>query len=107
MQTYGQRKCKTDFEKFVIVSNFDRRQWLKVKLPAGEAFVGTRPAQPAQLLLNTQGDDDDWDFYWASVTTVKQIFSPENTVRLEPHQVINHFPNHYELTRKVRSNTGI
>jgi hypothetical protein len=22
-------------------------------------------------------------------------------VRLEPHQIINHFPNHYELTRKV------
>lgn len=22
-------------------------------------------------------------------------------MRLEPHQIINHFPNHYELTRKV------
>ena len=60
----------------------------------------------AELRLDIQGDDNDWDFYWASVTTVKQIFSLENTVRLEPHQVINHFPNHYELTRKVSSNTG-
>ena len=106
MQTTGQRKYATDFDKFVIVSNFDRRQWLKVKLPAGKAFAKTRPAQPARLLLEIQGDDDDWDIYWASVTTVKQIFSLENTVRLEPHQIINHFPNHYELTRKVRSNTG-
>ncbi|KAL3133905.1 hypothetical protein ABBQ32_008360 [Trebouxia sp. C0010 RCD-2024] len=75
MQTVGQKRCRTDFDKFVIVSNFERRQWLK-------------------------GDDDDWDFYWASVTTIKRMFSPENTVRLEPHQIINHFPNHYELTRK-------
>lgn len=48
-----------------------------------------------------QEDDESWDFYWASVTTIKQIFAPENTVRLEPHQIVNHFPNHYELTRKV------
>jgi hypothetical protein len=32
---------------------------------------------------------------------VKQIFLPENGIRLEPWQLINHFPNHYELTRKV------
>ncbi len=48
-----------------------------------------------------QADEDGWDIYWASVITIKQIFSPENSVRLEPHQIINHFPNHYELTRKV------
>lgn len=48
-----------------------------------------------------QADEDGWDIYWASVITIKQIFSPENSVRLEPHQIVNHFPNHYELTRKV------
>ena len=104
MQTVGQRNCKTDFDKFVIVSNFERRQWLQVKLYATHEFARVH-APSAQRLLDThdQGDDDDWDFYWASVTTVKQIFSPENAVRLEPHQIINHFPNHYELTRKVSS----
>ena len=49
----------------------------------------------------SQADEDGWDIYWANVTTVKQIFSVENAVRLEPYQIINHFPNHYELTRKV------
>ncbi len=36
------------------------------------------------------------------IEQVKQIFLPENGIRLEPWQIINHFPNHYELTRKVR-----
>ncbi|KAL0039776.1 hypothetical protein WJX77_007669 [Trebouxia sp. C0004] len=71
-------RWKTDFDKFVIISNFERRHWSK----------------------HSQADEDGWDIYWASVITIKQIFSPENTVRLEPHQIINHFPNHYELTRK-------
>lgn len=70
-------RYKTDFEKFVVVSNCERRSW-------------TRAFQ-----------DDDWDFYWANVNTVKQIFLPESGYRLDPHQIINHFPNHYELTRKV------
>jgi tubulin polyglutamylase TTLL1 len=30
----------------------------------------------------------------------RQIFNPENGIRLGDHQVVNHFPNHYELTRK-------
>ncbi|EFC44955.1 tubulin tyrosine ligase, partial [Naegleria gruberi] len=42
----------------------------------------------------------DWHIFWASVQTVKQIFNPENGMRLGEHQIINHFPNHYELTRK-------
>ena len=29
-----------------------------------------------------------------------QIFNPDNGIRLGEHQIINHFPNHYELTRK-------
>ena len=32
--------------------------------------------------------------------TVKMIFNPENNIRLHDQQLINHFPNHYELTRK-------
>lgn len=42
------------------------------------------------------------DIYWASVQTAKSIFGPECGTRLQPGQRINHFPNHYELTRKVR-----
>jgi tubulin polyglutamylase TTLL1 len=31
---------------------------------------------------------------------VHRVYQPENAIRLEPHQIINHFPNHQELTRK-------
>lgn len=32
--------------------------------------------------------------------TVRQLFNPETGQRLREDQVLNHFPNHYELTRK-------
>ena len=44
--------------------------------------------------------DDDWNFYWASVGTIRNIFSLDNNFRLQDDQIVNHFPNHYELTRK-------
>eukprot|EP00968_Pinguiococcus_pyrenoidosus_P019719 scaffold2177_cov272-Pinguiococcus_pyrenoidosus.AAC.12 len=68
-------KWKADVEKSVLTVNFDRRGW-----------------QP--------GTEDDWNFYWATVQNVKWIFNPENGVRLNDHQLICHYPNHYELTRK-------
>jgi tubulin polyglutamylase TTLL1 len=43
---------------------------------------------------------DDWNIYWANPWTVKQIFNPETGHRLGESQLLNHFPNHYELTRK-------
>ena len=70
-------KWKTDLEKGVVTVNFDRRGWQKVA-----------------------DGENDWNFYWASVTTVKQIFNPDSGWRLNDMQVINHFPNHFELTRK-------
>ena len=47
-----------------------------------------------------QSDQDDWNIYWASVYSTKQVFSSDSHVRLGDHQLINHFPNHYEITRK-------
>jgi len=69
---------KTDFDKQVILRSFERRGWQRVR----------------------SEDDEDWDLYWASVHTVRSIFNPENGRRLLEHQIINHYPNHYELTRK-------
>lgn len=69
-------KWKSDFDKYVVLTNFEKRQWQKCTT------------------------DDDWNFYWASVWTVKQIFNPETGQRLGELQLLNHFPNHYELTRK-------
>ena len=68
-------KWKTDSEVQVITQNFNRR-------------CGTR----------TEGED--WNIYWANAATVKGIFHPESGQRLGDAQLINHYPNHYELTRK-------
>lgn len=69
-------KWATEFEKHCIISNFERRGWTRV------------------------ASDDDWNFFWASVGTVHRMFNAENGFRLNDHQVVNHFPNHYELTKK-------
>jgi len=68
----------TDFDKHVLLSNFERRSWQRA----------------------STDEDEDWNFYWASVHSVRQIFNPDSGRRLGEHQLINHFPNHYELTRK-------
>lgn len=76
----AQSRCSvrylTDFDKSVIVNNFDKRGWIS--------------SEP----------EDDWNFYWASVHTVRGIFNVETGFRLNDDQIVNHFPNHYELTRK-------
>ncbi|XP_064602248.1 polyglutamylase complex subunit TTLL1-like isoform X2 [Liolophura sinensis] len=66
----------TDQDKSVLLNNFEARGWIQVN------------------------SDDDWNFYWANVQNVKTVFSVESGYRLGDDQVINHFPNHVELTRK-------
>ncbi|XP_041978176.1 probable tubulin polyglutamylase TTLL1 [Aricia agestis] len=66
----------TDLEKSVIISNFERRGWLQV------------------------GPEDEWNIYWSFTQNCRNIFSIENGYRLADNQMINHFPNHYELSRK-------
>lgn len=44
--------------------------------------------------------DDDWNFYWAGTQTCRNIFSVDSGYRMHDNQIINHFPNHYELSRK-------
>lgn len=68
-------RWRCDAEKSVLTVNFCRRGWQR-------------------------GSDEDWNVYWATVQTVKVLFSPESGVRLSDHQMVSHFPNHYELTRK-------
>jgi tubulin polyglutamylase TTLL1 len=69
-------RVRTEFEKSALLSNFQQRKWVRVY------------------------DTRDWNFYWASVGSVRQIFNPDSGFRLADDQIINHFPNHYELTRK-------
>ncbi|XP_046997906.1 polyglutamylase complex subunit TTLL1-like [Schistocerca americana] len=65
-----------DLEKLVLDVNFQKRGW--------------RAVEP----------EDDWNFYWASTQTCRSIFGVESGMRLNDWQMINHFPNHPELTRK-------
>eukprot|EP01012_Entosiphon_sulcatum_P023367 TRINITY_DN28368_c0_g1_i1.p1 TRINITY_DN28368_c0_g1~~TRINITY_DN28368_c0_g1_i1.p1 ORF type:complete len:384 (+),score=63.10 TRINITY_DN28368_c0_g1_i1:946-2097(+) len=74
MSSGGQIRVRTDLEKQVLLTNFDKRLWVR--------------------------SDDDWNFYWASVYTIRQLFHPDSGQRLTDSQIVNHFPNHYELTRK-------
>ncbi|KAL0229043.1 hypothetical protein GEMRC1_013663 [Eukaryota sp. GEM-RC1] len=69
-------KWKVDSERSVTVSSFEKKGWSRAS------------------------SDDDWNVYWASVHTIKYLFNPETRYRLGDDQLLNHFPNHYELTRK-------
>ncbi|KAM9468376.1 polyglutamylase complex subunit TTLL1 isoform 1-T1 [Clarias gariepinus] len=72
----GKVKWVTDIEKSVLVNNFEKRGWIQVT------------------------DTDDWNFYWMSIQTIRNVFSVDTGYRLSDEQMVNHFPNHYELTRK-------
>ncbi|VDN12029.1 unnamed protein product [Dibothriocephalus latus] len=76
----------SDWDSSVIVNNCQARKWVEVD------------------------SDDHWNIFWASVTSARAIFNSESGVRLLDDQVrlmsstyfqiINHFPNQFELTRK-------
>ncbi|XP_030882946.1 probable tubulin polyglutamylase TTLL1 [Leptonychotes weddellii] len=72
----GKVKWVTDIEKSVLINNFEKRGWIQVT------------------------ENEDWNFYWMSVQTIRNVFSVETGYRLSDDQIVNHFPNHYELTRK-------
>ncbi|KAI5617836.1 putative tubulin polyglutamylase TTLL1 [Silurus asotus] len=73
----GKVKWVTDIEKSVLVNNFEKRGWTQVT------------------------DTEDWNFYWQmSIQTIRNVFSVDTGYRLSDDQMVNHFPNHYELTRK-------
>ena len=90
-----------DMDKSVIIGNMEKRGWVPV------------------------GPDDDWQVYWASTQTcrsarhiiyspggkicdkyflkllsLRNLFSVDSGYRMNDFQIINHFSNHYELTRK-------
>lgn len=52
----------TDMDKSVLISNFEKRNWEPVS------------------------SESDWNFYWASTTTCRNIFSVENGYRLQDCQ---------------------
>ncbi|GAB1608445.1 polyglutamylase complex subunit TTLL1 isoform X2 [Argonauta hians] len=65
-----------DQDKSVLIHNFEARGWIAVN------------------------PDENWNFYWASVQNIRHVFCVDNGYRLGDDQIINHFPNHVEITRK-------
>ena len=59
-------KWKTDIEKSVVTQNFERRGWQRIN--EGDSIGG------------------DWNIYWASVGTVRAIFSADSGIRLNDMQ---------------------
>lgn len=76
------------------------------RMHAGGQLSGPPPPRaPHRAMAHTHTqvesvNDDDWDIYWANISTIKIVFGSGG--RLNEGQLINHFPNHFELTRKVR-----
>ncbi|KAL1495715.1 hypothetical protein AB1Y20_016578 [Prymnesium parvum] len=68
-------RFRTDQEKYVLLSNFHKRGWLR-----------------------SPDESSEWNVFFASPHSVKLLFSAET--RLTDAQLVSHFPNHYELTRK-------
>lgn len=56
-------KYATDVEKSVITSNFEARGWTVVH------------------------SDEDWNIFWASVQSIRMLFSNEASYRLSDNQV--------------------
>ncbi|CAG4982999.1 unnamed protein product [Colias eurytheme] len=72
----NQLRFCTDFDKSIVINSFQRRGWKEVN------------------------PEDDWNIYWSNTINCRNIFNLENGYRLHDNQLINHFPNHYELVRK-------
>lgn len=69
-------KWKTDLNKSVILENLHERGWVETD------------------------SEEDWNFYWASINNIRNIYNAKTFYKLSNGQILNHFPNFYELTRK-------
>ncbi|KAJ3213584.1 putative tubulin polyglutamylase ttll1, partial [Clydaea vesicula] len=72
MEKKKEVKWMTDIDKSCLKANFEKRGWV-------------------------EGTVDDWNFYWAGVGNYRTLMESQ---RLNENQIVNHFPNHSELTRK-------
>lgn len=52
----------TDLDKSVLVNNFEKRNWTQVS------------------------PEDEWNFFWAGMSTCRSIFSVENGYRMNDNQ---------------------
>jgi len=99
-------KWKVDFEKTCLLGCFHRRGWERCfdreETADGRVAQQESKRNPDDLAspVVTTVYNHDWHVYWANVANAKQLFSPDFPFRLRDDQLVNHFPNYYELTRK-------
>ena len=94
-------KFCTDLEKLVLLDNFDKRGWTR----GSHSWTATRAGRLAAVATDSSDDSDEasstgWNFYWCGIHTIHTMFSAETGFRLREDQLVNHYPNHQELTRK-------
>jgi hypothetical protein len=65
--------CRLDLEKEVLFQNCEKRRW------------------------SYTTDSEDWNFFWASVQSIRQIFNPESGFRLNDNQVFLSCQEHFTL----------
>ncbi|CCW64978.1 unnamed protein product [Phytomonas sp. EM1] len=95
-------RYRTDLDKAVIHFMFERLNQAveQIIVPSTWNDATNPDATPGEEENEyTQTGLGDWHFYWMAVGRVRAIFATVE-FRLQENQIINHFPNHYELTRK-------
>jgi len=76
------RYWRSELNKVVLTTNFERRGWH----------------------ASTDGAIEQADLLWCAPGgggALEAVFGAEGLVKLRPGQLINHYPNHQELTNKV------
>ncbi|XP_059537413.1 polyglutamylase complex subunit TTLL1 isoform X3 [Myotis daubentonii] len=112
----GKVKWVTDIEKSVLINNFEKRGWVQVTESEDWNFYWSAPALSGDSSCSGQPPSGGvtlsrpWPLSSTlcrpgsrapmSVQTIRNVFSVETGYRLSDDQIVNHFPNHYELTRK-------
>ena len=74
-------KWKSDFDKGVLIQNFEKRGWQKAT-GEGKLLIWQTLTHIFFILTLFRCKVDDWNIYWANPWTVKQIFNPETGHRL-------------------------
>lgn len=69
-------KWRCDLDRSIIIENMNDRKWEEAENPM------------------------DFNFGWIQVHLIRKLFHPSIKQKLNDKQLVNHFPNHWELTRK-------
>lgn len=98
-------RYRTDLNKVVI-------HFMMERLGCGGSGENSGGSRVEEVVIPGNDDDraeridayhglGDWQLFWMSVNRIRSIYLGQNLeFRLAEGHIINHFPNHYELTRK-------